>query len=115
MNAKISDYGISRFSTPDGLMAQEGTPAYRAPEVIRGETYSFKVYLPNHCNYEKTIYRPDELWAFRNKCHYLDVTTSFILVDRLTSFLLVSHCMPWLLAAATPLMIMTLKVKWIES
>lgn len=43
MNAKISDYGISRFSTPDGLMAQEGTPAYRAPEVIRGETYSFKV------------------------------------------------------------------------
>lgn len=42
VNAKISDYGISRFSTPDGLMAQEGTPAYRAPEVIRGETYSFK-------------------------------------------------------------------------
>ena len=43
VNAKISDYGISRFSTPDGLMAQEGTPAYRAPEVIRGETYSFQV------------------------------------------------------------------------
>ncbi|XP_062620633.1 leucine-rich repeat serine/threonine-protein kinase 2-like [Saccostrea cucullata] len=42
VNAKISDYGISRFSTPDGLTAQEGTPAYRAPEVIRGETYSFK-------------------------------------------------------------------------
>nr|XP_022298273.1 leucine-rich repeat serine/threonine-protein kinase 2-like isoform X2 [Crassostrea virginica] len=42
VNAKISDYGISRFSTPDGLTAQEGTPAYRAPEVIRGETYSFQ-------------------------------------------------------------------------
>lgn len=27
----------------DGLMLQEGTLAYRAPEVIRGETYSFKV------------------------------------------------------------------------
>ncbi|KAK3103691.1 hypothetical protein FSP39_021072 [Pinctada imbricata] len=42
VNAKVSDYGIARFSTPDGLTAQEGTPAYRAPEVIRGETYSFK-------------------------------------------------------------------------
>ncbi|KAJ8302248.1 LOW QUALITY PROTEIN: hypothetical protein KUTeg_021235 [Tegillarca granosa] len=42
INAKISDYGIARFSTLDGLVAQEGTPAYRAPEVIRGETYSFK-------------------------------------------------------------------------
>ena len=29
----------------DGLMLQEGTLAYRAPEVIRGETYSFKVIL----------------------------------------------------------------------
>lgn len=43
-------------------MAQEGTPAYRAPEVIRGETYSFKVHLPNHY-FEKTIYRPDKLLA----------------------------------------------------
>ncbi|XP_076111293.1 leucine-rich repeat serine/threonine-protein kinase 2-like isoform X1 [Mytilus galloprovincialis] len=42
INAKISDYGISRFSMLDGLMLQEGTLAYRAPEVIRGETYSFK-------------------------------------------------------------------------
>ena len=43
VNAKISDYGIARFTTFDGLIAQEGTPAYRAPEVIRGETYSFEV------------------------------------------------------------------------
>ncbi|KAL5013850.1 hypothetical protein ScPMuIL_008120, partial [Solemya velum] len=42
VNAKISDYGIARFSTLYGLKAQEGTPAYRAPEVIRGETYSFQ-------------------------------------------------------------------------
>ncbi|XP_069115691.1 leucine-rich repeat serine/threonine-protein kinase 2-like isoform X2 [Argopecten irradians] len=41
VNAKVSDYGIARFATLDGLLAQEGTPAYRAPEVIRGETYSF--------------------------------------------------------------------------
>ena len=45
VNAKISDYGIARFSMLDGLMLQEGTLAYRAPEVIRGETYSFKVIL----------------------------------------------------------------------
>ncbi|XP_033759236.1 leucine-rich repeat serine/threonine-protein kinase 2-like isoform X1 [Pecten maximus] len=41
INAKVSDYGIARFATLDGLLAQEGTPAYRAPEVIRGEPYSF--------------------------------------------------------------------------
>ncbi|XP_021358112.1 leucine-rich repeat serine/threonine-protein kinase 2-like [Mizuhopecten yessoensis] len=41
INAKVSDYGIARFATLDGLLAQEGTPAYRAPEVIRGESYSF--------------------------------------------------------------------------
>ncbi|CAG5133130.1 unnamed protein product, partial [Candidula unifasciata] len=40
INAKIADYGISQFTTLFGLTAQEGTPAYRAPEVIRGETYS---------------------------------------------------------------------------
>ncbi|XP_035828110.1 leucine-rich repeat serine/threonine-protein kinase 2 isoform X2 [Aplysia californica] len=42
INAKIADYGISQFTTLFGLTAQEGTPAYRAPEVIRGETYSFQ-------------------------------------------------------------------------
>lgn len=42
VNAKIADYGISRFTAPYGLTAQEGTPGYRAPEVTRGETYSFK-------------------------------------------------------------------------
>ena len=43
VNAKIADYGISQFTTLFGLTAQEGTPAYRAPEVVRGETYSFQV------------------------------------------------------------------------
>ncbi|GFO07401.1 leucine-rich repeat serine/threonine-protein kinase 2, partial [Plakobranchus ocellatus] len=42
VNAKIADYGISQFTTLFGLTAQEGTPAYRAPEVVRGETYSFQ-------------------------------------------------------------------------
>ena len=43
MHAKISDYGIARFSAYEGLKAQEGTLAYRAPEVIRKENYSFEV------------------------------------------------------------------------
>ena len=43
IHAKISDYGIARFSAFEGLKAQEGTLAYRAPEVIRKENYSFEV------------------------------------------------------------------------
>ena len=43
IHAKISDYGIARFSAYEGLKAQEGTLAYRAPEVIRKENYSFEV------------------------------------------------------------------------
>ncbi|XP_059152219.1 leucine-rich repeat serine/threonine-protein kinase 2-like [Physella acuta] len=42
INAKIADYGISQFTTLFGLVAQEGTPGYRAPEVVRGEIYSFQ-------------------------------------------------------------------------
>ncbi|XP_071805537.1 leucine-rich repeat serine/threonine-protein kinase 2-like isoform X2 [Asterias amurensis] len=43
-NAKIADYGISKFATPYGLRAPEGTPGYRAPEVIRGlSTYNTEV------------------------------------------------------------------------
>lgn len=43
IHAKISDYGIARFSAYEGLKAQEGTLAYRAPEVTRKENYSFEV------------------------------------------------------------------------
>ena len=43
-NAKIADYGISKFATAYGLRASEGTPGYRAPEVIRGtSTYNTEV------------------------------------------------------------------------
>ena len=44
INAKITDYGISQFTTLSPLTANQGTPSYRAPEVIRGETYSFQVF-----------------------------------------------------------------------
>jgi leucine-rich repeat kinase 2 len=34
INAKISDFGSSRYATPCGFIAPEGTPGYRAPEVL---------------------------------------------------------------------------------
>lgn len=40
---KISDYGISRMTSADGLTLDEGTHGYKAPEVIRGEVYNFQV------------------------------------------------------------------------
>eukprot|EP00117_Sycon_ciliatum_P004998 scpid2454/ scgid4326/ Leucine-rich repeat serine/threonine-protein kinase 2 len=55
INAKISDYGISRFACPAGLAATTGTAGYRPPEMIRarGKTaydfsadiYSFGLFL----------------------------------------------------------------------
>ncbi|XP_076447984.1 leucine-rich repeat serine/threonine-protein kinase 2-like [Babylonia areolata] len=42
INAKITDYGISQFANLCPLKANQGTPSYRAPEVIREETYSFQ-------------------------------------------------------------------------
>lgn len=37
INAKISDFGSSRYATPGGFIASEGTAGYRAPEVARGD------------------------------------------------------------------------------
>ena len=43
LNVKISDYGISRFSTPQGIAGVEGTPGYQAPEIRPGVGYDEKV------------------------------------------------------------------------
>ena len=43
VNAKLADYGISRFANPGGVKGEEGTPGYLAPEAIRrrGEDQAF--------------------------------------------------------------------------
>ena len=43
VNAKLADYGISRFANPGGIKGEEGTPGYLAPEAIRrrGEDQAF--------------------------------------------------------------------------
>ena len=52
INAKLADYGISRFANPGGVKGEEGTPGYLAPEAIRrrGEDQAFdeKVRFPQY-------------------------------------------------------------------
>ncbi|XP_035667179.1 leucine-rich repeat serine/threonine-protein kinase 1-like, partial [Branchiostoma floridae] len=43
INVKISDYGISQFSSPQGVLSTDGTPGFQAPEVRPGMVYDFKV------------------------------------------------------------------------
>ena len=52
MNIKISDYGISAFATPQGVLGEGGTPGFQAPEVKVGCAYDEKVfysYYDMHC------------------------------------------------------------------
>ena len=41
---KLSDYGISAFATPQGVVGEGGTPGFQAPEVKVGSPYDEKVY-----------------------------------------------------------------------
>ena len=43
VNVKLSDYGISCFATPQGVLGEEGTPGFQAPEVSFGCAYDEKV------------------------------------------------------------------------
>ena len=43
VNVKISDYGLSRYYTPQGLTGSEGTPGYQAPEMMSNAPYNEKV------------------------------------------------------------------------
>ena len=43
VNIKISDYGISKFTTAQGMVGMVGTPGYMAPEIMDGQAYNEKV------------------------------------------------------------------------
>lgn len=43
INVKISDYGISAFATPQGVIGEGGTPGFQAPEIKVGCAYDEKV------------------------------------------------------------------------
>eukprot|EP00794_Sanderia_malayensis_P013704 gene13704-15131_t len=43
INIKLSDYGISCFATPQGVLGEGGTPGFQAPEVKTGCAYDEKV------------------------------------------------------------------------
>ena len=45
MNVKLSDYGISAFATPQGVVGEVGTPGFQAPEMRPGCPYDAKVYV----------------------------------------------------------------------
>ncbi|XP_067665270.1 leucine-rich repeat serine/threonine-protein kinase 1-like isoform X1 [Haliotis asinina] len=42
-NVKLSDYGISKFATSQGLSGFVGTPGYMAPEIMNRQIYTEKV------------------------------------------------------------------------
>ena len=73
VNAKLADYGISRFANPGGIKGEEGTPGYMAPEAIR---------------------RRGEDQAFDEKVDvvYYVLLCILTLFNRLTSSLLVCYC-----------------------
>ncbi|XP_055884089.1 leucine-rich repeat serine/threonine-protein kinase 1-like [Biomphalaria glabrata] len=43
INVKLSDYGISKFASVQGLIGLCGTPGYMAPEVLTKQKYTTKV------------------------------------------------------------------------
>nr|XP_002736404.1 PREDICTED: leucine-rich repeat serine/threonine-protein kinase 1-like [Saccoglossus kowalevskii] len=43
VNVKVSDYGISRISSPQGIQGSDGTPGFQAPEVRPGMVYDEKI------------------------------------------------------------------------
>ena len=45
VNVKLSDYGISTFATPQGVIGEGGTPGFQAPEVRVGWAYDEKVFI----------------------------------------------------------------------
>ena len=65
VNVKISDYGISKFTTSQGMMGMVGTPGYMAPEIMEGQAYN-----------EKVVERVLIEWVFFKVC----VIISYILV-----------------------------------
>lgn len=42
INIKLSDYGISAFATPQGVIGESGTPGFQAPEIRRSCPYDSK-------------------------------------------------------------------------
>ena len=43
IDVKLTDYGISQFSSPSGLRRHRGTEEYMAPELFRSRNYDEKV------------------------------------------------------------------------
>lgn len=43
IHVKLTDFGIARWAPPFGLRSSEGTPGYRAPEIINNAPYSYAV------------------------------------------------------------------------
>ncbi|XP_064633559.1 leucine-rich repeat serine/threonine-protein kinase 2-like isoform X2 [Lineus longissimus] len=93
INAKIADYGISRFAAPYGFSSKEGTPGFRAPEVARGETYEFQADV---YSFGITLYtlvtgghHPFHDLTFRNQLD--EAVTRPVQVDPITN----KNCPPW--------------------
>ena len=90
--AKIANYGTSRIVDRNATMSMRGTPIYMAPEILRGERYSFAADV---YSFGLTVYAVCNRVSMYALCDYLILSFHITLSLILTRFSLRSGTSLW--------------------